>query len=39
MSVSRLLAIAGIVLAVASYFIAGPLLILAVCCVALALLV
>jgi hypothetical protein len=36
---NRLLAIAAIILAVASYFISGPLLIIAVICVALALLV
>jgi hypothetical protein len=39
MSTNRLLAFAAIVLAILSYFVAGPLLIAAVICVALALLV
>lgn len=39
MTPGRLLAIAAIILAVASYFVGGPLLIVAVVCVALALLI
>ncbi len=38
MTINRFLAIAAVILAVLSYFVGGPLLILAVVCVALALL-
>ncbi len=38
MTPNRLLAIAALILAVLSYFIAGPLLVIAVVCLALALL-
>lgn len=39
MTVNKLLAIAALILAVLSYFVAGPLLIAAVVCLSLALLV
>ena len=39
MSINKLLAIAALVLAILSLFVAGPLLVAAVCCVAVALLV
>jgi len=39
MSTSRLLAIAALILAIASYFVAGPLLLAAVICLAVAMLI
>jgi len=39
MSPSRLLVIAALILAIASYFVSGPLLLLAVICLAVAMLV